>query len=105
MVMKFEISKDREEEITRQFQLHSKDTKSADLQVGLLTERMMMVNEALELDPDSRTLRLTLVRLIGKRRKLLDYLNVTDSARYQSLMAKIGEFERKNSAIRLKKAS
>ncbi|PWU14114.1 MAG: 30S ribosomal protein S15 [Chlamydiae bacterium] len=90
------LDKGTKEEITKKFQLHEKDTGSADVQIAILTERILEITE--HLDRESKDLkceskdyvsRLTLVKLIGQRRKLLDYLNSTDTQRYQSLVKRL----------------
>ena len=77
------------EEITKKFQLHEKDTGSADVQIAILTERITELTDHLKLAPKDHNTRLALLKLVGQRRKLLDYLNSTDTKRYQSLIVKL----------------
>ena len=88
---KFEMSLDKgtKEEITKKFQLHEKDTGSADVQIAILTERIAELTEHLKLAPKDHASRLSLLKLVGQRRKLLDYLNSTDTKRYQSLITRL----------------
>ncbi|EFB42750.1 MULTISPECIES: 30S ribosomal protein S15 [Parachlamydia] len=77
------------EEITKKFQLHEKDTGSADVQIAILTERITELTEHLKRNPKDHGSRLALLKLVGQRRRLLDYLNSTDTVRYQNLITKL----------------
>ena len=83
------LDKGTKEEITKKFQLHEKDTGSADVQIAILTERIAELTEHLKLAPKDHNSRLALLKLVGQRRKLLDYLNSTDTKRYQSLIVRL----------------
>ena len=98
------LDKGTKEEITKKFQLHEKDTGSADVQIAILTERIAELTEHLKLaskdkdglrDKDQNprdkdhSARLALLKLVGQRRKLLDYLNSTDTKRYQNLIVRL----------------
>lgn len=83
------LDKGTKEEITKKFQLHEKDTGSADVQIAILTERIAELTEHLKLYPKDHSARLSLLKLVGQRRKLLDYLNSTDTERYQSLITRL----------------
>lgn len=83
------LDKGTKEEITKKFQLHEKDTGSADVQIAILTERIAELTEHLKLAPKDHASRLSLLKLVGQRRKLLDYLNSTDTKRYQSLITRL----------------
>lgn len=83
------LDKGTKEEITKKFQLHEKDTGSADVQIAILTERIAEITEHLKRSPKDHTSRLSLVKLVGQRRRLLEYLNSTDTKRYQSLITKL----------------
>jgi small subunit ribosomal protein S15 len=83
------LDKGTKEEITKKFQLHEKDTGSADVQIAILTERIAELTEHLKRAPKDHNSRLSLLKLVGQRRRLLDYLNSTDTKRYQSLITKL----------------
>lgn len=83
------LDKGTKEEITKKFQLHEKDTGSADVQIAILSERIAEINEHLKRESKDIVSRLTLMKLVGQRRKLLDYLNSTDTQRYQSLVKRL----------------
>ena len=84
------LDKSTKEEVTKKFQLHEKDTGSADVQIALLSERIADLQEHLKLQPKDMNTRLALLKLVGHRRKLLNYLNSTDTSRYQQLVSKLG---------------
>lgn len=83
------LDKGTKEEITKKFQLHEKDTGSADVQIAILTERITELTEHLKMSPKDHGSRLALLKLVGQRRKLLDYLNSTDTKRYQTLITRL----------------
>lgn len=83
------LDKGTKEEITKKFQLHEKDTGSADVQIAILTERITELTEHLKRNSKDHASRLSLLKLVGQRRRLLDYLNSTDTVRYQQLIKKL----------------
>lgn len=83
------LDKGTKEEITKKFQLHEKDTGSADVQIAILTERITELTEHLKLSPKDHRSRLALLKLVGQRRKLLEYLNSTNTERYKNLIKKL----------------
>jgi len=83
------LDKGTKEEITKEYQLHDKDTGSADVQIAILTARITELTEHLKANPQDHTSRLSLLKLVGQRRRLLDYLNSTDTKRYQHLIQRL----------------
>lgn len=83
------LDKGTKEEITKKFQLHEKDTGSADVQIAILTERITELTDHLKRSSKDHAARLSLLKLVGQRRRLLDYLNSTDTKRYQALIKKL----------------
>lgn len=73
----------------KDFRLHEKDTGSADIQVALLTERINSLTEHLQKNLKDHSSRRGLLMMVGKRRKLLDYLHTTDLPRYQAVTKKL----------------
>jgi small subunit ribosomal protein S15 len=71
------------------FQLHERDTGSADVQVALLTEKINHLTEHLQTHKKDHSSRRGLLMMVGERRKLLDYLQDKDQARYQALTKKL----------------
>ncbi len=72
------------------FRLHEKDTGSADVQVAILTERINELNGHLQKNLKDHSSRRGLIMMVGKRRRLLDYLHSTDTSRYQKLTKELG---------------
>lgn len=71
------------------FQLHERDTGSADVQIALLTERINHLTEHLQTNQKDHGSRRGLLVMVGKRRRLLDYLQSTDLARYKAVTKKL----------------
>ena len=71
---------------TTNFQLHEKDTGSPDVQVAALTERIIHLTEHLSVHKKDFSTRRGLLKLVARRRKLLDYLHSKDPERYQKLI-------------------
>ena len=71
------------------FKLHEKDTGSADVQIALLTERINDLTQHLQGNVKDHSSRRGLLMLVGQRRRLLDYLNKTDTKRYQAIIKKL----------------
>ena len=69
---------------------HDTDTGSPEVQVALLTERINHLTEHLKTHKKDHHSRRGLLKLVGRRRRLLDYLNDNDVERYRSLIAKLG---------------
>ncbi len=79
----------RKEKIKKQFQVHPKDTGSSDVQIALLTERIKDITEHLKKHKKDHHSRRGLLKLVGRRRKLLDYLSEKQPERYQELIKKL----------------
>ena len=69
---------------------HEGDTGSTEVQVAIFSERIRQLTEHLKEHPKDHHTRRGLLKLVGKRRRLLDYLMRTDIARYRTLVAKLG---------------
>jgi small subunit ribosomal protein S15 len=70
--------------------LHESDTGSTEVQVALLTERINHLTEHLKSHAKDHHSRRGLLMLVGRRRRLLDYLSRNDVERYRALIAKLG---------------
>ncbi len=77
-------------EIITQYQVKEGDTGSPEVQVALLTSRINQLNEHLELHKKDHHSRRGLLKMVGHRRNLLNYLMKTDIERYRTLIAKLG---------------
>jgi len=72
------------------FQLHDKDTGSADVQVAILTARINELTQHLAAHSKDHSTRRGLLKMVARRRKLLDYLKLTAMDRYQKLLKSLG---------------
>jgi small subunit ribosomal protein S15 len=75
--------------VIEEFRVHERDTGSADVQIALLTQRINLLTEHLQKNVKDHSSRRGLLKMVGQRRRLLDYLNVTDTSRYQTLTKKL----------------
>ena len=82
--------KDQKTSIIEANRTHEKDTGSPEVQVAILTERINQLTEHLKVHKHDNHSRRGLYKMIGKRRKLLDYLAKKDVERYRALIAKLG---------------
>ena len=73
----------------KEFQLHEKDTGSADVQIALLTRRIEHLTEHLKGNAKDHSSRRGLLKMVAMRRSLLDYLSKANSDRYKNLLAKL----------------
>ncbi len=69
---------------------HPTDTGSPEVQVAILTERITQLTEHLKQHPHDNHSRRGLLKMVGKRRNMLDYLARKDIERYRALIAKLG---------------
>ena len=74
----------------KEFQLHDKDTGSADVQIALLTARINELTEHFKAHPKDNHSRRGLLKMVATRRSLLDYLARTANDRYKAVVAKLG---------------
>ncbi len=86
MVLKAEAKK----EIIDQFKLHEKDTGSPEVQVAILSNRINMLTEHFKTHKKDHHSRRGLLKLVGQRRRLLNYLRRTDEQRYVSIIKELG---------------
>ena len=73
----------------KEFQLHDKDTGSADVQVALLTRRIAQLTEHLKTNAKDHSSRRGLLKMVAQRRSLLDYLSRAKTDRYKQLLEKL----------------
>src|SRR5450755_3515633 len=73
----------------KEFQLHAKDTGSADVQVALLTRRIAQLTDHLKSHAKDHSSRRGLLKMVAMRRSLLDYLSKSESERYKNLLEKL----------------
>ncbi|OGZ34330.1 MAG: 30S ribosomal protein S15 [Candidatus Portnoybacteria bacterium RBG_19FT_COMBO_36_7] len=76
--------------IIKEFQVHEKDTGSADVQAAILTEQIEALTKHLKKHPKDNHSRRGLLKMVSKRKKLIDYLAKDDEKRYKSVVKKLG---------------
>jgi small subunit ribosomal protein S15 len=84
------MAKDRKEEIIGGFRMHDSDTGSPEVQVALLSERINYLTEHFKTHAKDHHSRRGLLKLVGQRRRLLDYVKSKDSERYAALIQRLG---------------
>jgi small subunit ribosomal protein S15 len=84
------LSKDRKTGIIGTYKTHDSDTGSPEVQVALLSERISYLTEHFKVHAKDHHSRRGLLKLVGQRRRLLDYLKSKDSERYADLIRKLG---------------
>jgi small subunit ribosomal protein S15 len=77
-------------EIIAKFATHEGDTGSPEVQIALLTYRINHLNEHLKVNKQDNHSRRGLLKMVGKRRGLLDYLKAKDIARYRAIIEALG---------------
>jgi small subunit ribosomal protein S15 len=83
------LRKEKKTELIKGFKAHEKDTGSAPVQIALLTERINQLTDHFKAHRADHHSRTGLLRLVSQRRKLLDYLKQSDTARYQQIVDKL----------------
>ena len=84
------ITAERKQELIKEFATIEGDTGSADVQVAILTERINNLTEHMKTHKKDFHSRRGLLIMVGKRRRLLDFLKRTETARYESLIKGLG---------------
>ncbi|MCI9419015.1 MAG: 30S ribosomal protein S15 [Eubacterium sp.] len=84
------MTTERKAEIIKEYGRTPNDTGSPEVQVALLTERINVLTEHLKENKKDHHSRRGLLKMVGKRRGLLDYLKRTDLESYRALIAKLG---------------
>ena len=90
MANKDSISKERTAELIAEYGKNAQDSGSAEVQVAILTERIRNLTEHLKEHPKDHHTRRGLLMLVGKRRRLLDYLKARDIERYRAIIKELG---------------
>jgi len=84
------LEKDEKGSIIGDYQVHSNDTGSPDVQVALLTERINQLIDHLRTHIHDHHSRRGLLKLVGRRRRLLNYLQSRDKDRYRGVIERLG---------------
>ena len=83
------IRKDEKTAVIEANRTHPTDTGSPEVQIAILTERIHQLTEHLKVHPNDKHSRLGMYKMVGKRRRLLDYLAKKDIERYRAIIAKL----------------
>ena len=81
---------ENKEEMIENFKLHDSDTGSPEVQVAILTHRISYLTEHFKTHKKDHHSRRGLLILVGRRRRLLDYVKHKDIARYRTLIERLG---------------
>ena len=84
------FTKDRKTGIIGEYKTHESDTGSPEVQVALLSERINYLTEHFKVHAKDHHSRRGLLKLVGQRRRLLDYLKRSDAERYTTLIGRLG---------------
>lgn len=84
------VSQERKQELIQQFRMHPSDTGSPEVQIAILTENINNLTEHLRVHKKDHHSRRGLLKMVGQRRKLLEYLKKKDFNRYSALIEKLG---------------
>ena len=81
---------EKKTELVTKYRRHEKDTGSPEVQVAIITERSADLTEHCKTHKSDHHSRRGLLKLVGQRRRLLDYLRTVDQNRYKSLIDQLG---------------
>ena len=87
--MTMALTQDQKQEIIDKYKLHDKDSGSAEVQIALLTERIKLLTEHFQVHKKDHASRRGLLKLVGRRRKLLDYLKNKKIETYRDLLKQL----------------
>lgn len=84
------MKKDEKKSVMKKFQTHAKDTGSSQVQIAILTEKIAMLTEHLQTHKKDKHSRRGLLGMVGKRRRLLKYLQMSNVAQYADVVKQLG---------------
>ena len=84
------LLKEQKTQVIQGNRIHENDTGSPEVQIAILTERINQLTEHLKIHKKDNHSRRGLLKMVGTRRSLLDYLQRKDVERYRTLIAKLG---------------
>ena len=83
------IAKDTKTALIKEYKTHEKDTGSPEVQIALLTERINNLTGHFKVHKKDHSSRRGLLKLVSKRRRLLDYIKKHDTKKYQTIIEKL----------------
>ena len=84
------ITRESKDDLINQYRIHDNDTGSPEVQIALLSERIRYLTEHFKVHKKDHHSRRGLLRMVGQRRRLLDYLKKKDINRYREIIDRIG---------------
>jgi len=81
---------EKKQEIINKFKLHDSDTGSPEVQIAILTERITYLTEHFKIHKKDHHSRRGLLKIVGQRRRLLDYVKKKDDSRYRTIIEQLG---------------
>ncbi|MGH1350717.1 MAG: 30S ribosomal protein S15 [Methyloligellaceae bacterium] len=84
------VTAERKQELIKEFATKDGDTGSPEVQVAVLTERIVNLTEHFKTHKKDNHSRRGLLKMVSQRRRLLDYVKANDDARYQDLIKRLG---------------
>jgi len=84
------LNRESKSEVIESFRTHDVDTGSPEVQIAILTKRIQYLTDHFKSHAKDHHSRQGLLKMVGKRRRLLDYLKRKDFARYQELIKRLG---------------
>ncbi|HMR46313.1 MAG TPA: 30S ribosomal protein S15 [Bacteroidia bacterium] len=84
------VTSERKKELFKQFGGNDKNTGNSEAQIAMFSERINHLTDHLKIQPKDYATQQSLIKLVGKRRSLLNYLHKTDITRYRKIIADLG---------------
>ena len=84
------LTKENKGNIINTYRIHASDTGSPEVQIALLSERISFLTEHLKTHKKDHSSRRGLLKIVGKRRRLIDYLRTYNEDRYRDVISKLG---------------
>ena len=84
------LLKEKKTDIIEKYRLHENDTGSPEVQIAILTERINQLQEHLRAHKKDHASRRGLLKMVGQRRRLLNYLKDNDVERYRAILGQLG---------------
>ena len=84
------LAKERKTEVIKEYRTHDSDTGSAEVQVAILSERITYLTDHFKSHKKDHHSRRGLLKIVGQRRRLLDYLKEKDINRYRKIIERLG---------------
>jgi small subunit ribosomal protein S15 len=83
------LTNEEKTKIIKDFELHTKDTGSPEVQIAILTNRINYLSKHFEMHKKDHHSKTGLMKMVGRRKRLLEYLKKTDASRYENIIKKL----------------